>query len=238
MRKMSYVELVVLGLIVLVGGFLVFLQSGPLITYREHTQNLDCMGHLRQISNALFQYESPEQFGKAPYQMDTPLAERNTPALAFAPLLTLLKTGLLKDQRIIACPRLKSPLPVLEEWQLAAPTGVPPAGQTGYLFTYYYQNSSPGNRVIAGDASADDGFGYGYSANHGDTARNKRGRFGGANAVFRDWHVKECAPGYTVEGAQTKVSRQSGADDLWDAGGVEYDEGTDSATGTQIAPYR
>jgi hypothetical protein len=232
-QKFTFTEMII---VFFVSVALLTMLSSTIAADRVSSQNMACMINLSQIGKALFMYQSPSYFDSEPYPLKTPIAKRNTNAISFVPLIALFKDGLLDNVKFISCPKYNKAVSN-EVFQQSNPaTGVAPLGATNYLFTYYYyKDKAPGIRVIAGDASGCSESGKGFSPNHGDQAF--AGAAEGANALFVEGSVKASLPTYQVEGAQNKASAPKTPANLWDAGGVEYDAKTDTATGTQIGAY-
>lgn len=220
MRKgFTLIEMLVVIAII---GVLAAMLAGPLMNARTTALITTCSNNLGQLGKAVFQYQSPNYFDKAPIIDDktgTAMTDNKTTA---NPFVCLWRANLIDSVRLVACPAGSSGysvIPADDAGSIKKQAEVsPPAASnatanliasstnvmTEYLFTIFYTKGSKGSRVIAGDAGDKTATtNVGFSPNHGDT-NDPTGTnpTRGANAVFADTHVKTSTPGYTVEGAE------------------------------------
>lgn len=231
-RRINLIEIVVIIVVVLI---LVSMLAGPQMGSRTEALKTSCRSNLSQIGKATMQYESQSYYGRMPSVHDQKIL---TNAETGLPILAIFRAELMDNVKVITCPVGDSPFGVNDRddsnrgnnvFDNSAGFSLSPNGQTNYLFTFYYSKESDPARVIAGDAGAP-GF-AGFSPNHGDTASG--GKPAGANALFKDGHVKASRGDYTVEGAQ-RIPGATADGNLWKPGSVSDMNG---GTGTQIGCY-
>ena len=231
-RRINLIEIVVVIVVVLI---LMSMLAGPQMGARTETRKISCRGNLSSIGKATMLYESQSYYSKLPSVHDQQIL---TNAETGLPILALFRAELIDNVKVITCPVGDSPFGVNDRddsnrgnnvFDNSADFSLSPNGQTNYLFTLYYSKESDPARVIAGDAGAP-GF-AGFSPNHGDTASG--GNSAGANALFKDGHVKVSRGDYTVEGAQ-RIPGATADGNLWTFGSVSN---TGGGMGTQIGCY-
>jgi len=206
--KRNAFTLIEMLVVIAIIGILASMLAGPLMNARTSALKISCTSNLSQMGKALFQYESPSYFDKAPIINDGVIDNVNETTL---PIAGLFKSNLMDNVKMITCPVGSSPYGVADGDSTGTnmidnsnATTMAAIGVTNYLFTMYYTKGSLGSRVVAGDAAAATAAAGSYSPNHGDTALV--GASQGANALFKDGHVKSSSSAYKVEGAQRATS--------------------------------
>lgn len=218
-------------------GILASMLAGPLMRARTNALKSACINNLKQMGTTLILYET--NYNVAP----TGAGVTNDRSSAL-PIAAMFKANLLDNTKLVYCPvgtvtliadddanSMAKAATVATPWTAATvPVTGPITGTvtTTYLFTWEYTRGSPGNRVVAGDASA----ATGYSPNHGDsgTAWTE-----GANALSKDGSVKGTttgANGYYVEGSKRGGNVTTTPYTQWGAGDLHADK-----DGTQIGKY-
>lgn len=210
MKRKGFTLIEMLVVIAII-GILAAMLAGPLMNARVSALKVACTSNLSQLGKALFQYESPSYFDKAPCITDVAIS---TNATTLAPIYAMFKANLLDNPKIITDPVGSSGYTILDtsgDGVMKNSNALPSATSVGttiaysnYLFTLFYTKTSAGSRVIAGDASAAAaGDTSVYSPNHGDSSTS---RTQGANGLFKDGHVKASASNYSMEGASDSNS--------------------------------
>lgn len=218
-------------------GILASMLAGPLMNARLTALKTNCTSNLKQIGVSLLMYETNNNVDPIG------TAGIDTNARSALPIAALFKANLLDNSKLIYCPVGNVTLAadtdnIVSQSNATSATNLATGASTGpvtttYLFTLYYKRGSPGNRVIAGDASASTTAAY--SPNHGDSGTTAANWTNNANALCKDGSVKQTinsGTGYTVEGAQPKTGTTTPGV-LWGAGNVATD-----GTGTQIGAYQ
>lgn len=236
MKRKGFTLIEMLVVIAII-GVLAAMLAGPLMNARTQALKTACTNNLAQIGKASFMYESQND-GKAP---NYTAAAITSDVQTLWPLLAIFRVNLLDSPKIVTCPvgsatnqvYDQTGAGIMKDSNTATSVLTVTAGGTyfysHYLFTTYYTAGSPGNRVIAGDAGGAASATTGFSRNHGDASLAAATQ--GANALFKDGHVKGSKPDYTVEGA-ARASTNSNDVNLWGTNGVASATSTGTCIGT------